>query len=144
VVITKSLTIEGRGASNTVIYGDGSNRVFSISGSGVNVTIRNLKIQNGNASSANGGGIYGTGISALTLDTVTLTGNSAYDGGGVYLLNGDLTLQSCTLTGNAASHYGGAVYHSGSSKTVTMTSNTIGSSTSSNTALRVAGLYVLD
>jgi uncharacterized repeat protein (TIGR02543 family) len=58
----------------------------------------------------NGGGVYLSGLSFLAMSGGTISGNSAEDGGGVYVGNG-MTMTGGTIKGNTAFHsYGGGVY----------------------------------
>jgi uncharacterized repeat protein (TIGR02543 family) len=58
----------------------------------------------------NGGGVYLSGVSFLAMSGGTISGNSAEDGGGVYVGNG-MTMTGGTIKGNTAFHsYGGGVY----------------------------------
>jgi uncharacterized repeat protein (TIGR02543 family) len=81
---TDSLTIEGAGASATLVNGGGTGTVFSISGSG-SVTLEGLTVENGLAQGTSGG-----------------DGN----GGGIENANGDLTLISDVFSDDTTS--GGA------------------------------------
>ncbi len=80
--VTKSLDIDGPGASQLAVSGGGNSEVFDVS-SGTTVTISGLTITGGSA--AQGGGIYNAG--ALTLDHDAMTANQAggnvADGGGI-------------------------------------------------------------
>ena len=73
-----SVTIDGNG-SYAPITGNGTFRIFSISGSLTNVTLKNLIITGGSTSDL-GGGIYNT--ATLTVDTCLVYANSAASGGG--------------------------------------------------------------
>ncbi len=77
----------------------------------------------GNTATGNGGGIYGGGYSSITLNGSEVSGNKAYDGGGIYLgyaafeggsyfnSGSKLTLtNNATISGNTASHDGGGIY----------------------------------
>ena len=124
VVITESLTIQGAGAADTFINGDSASgeSVFVISGT-VAVTITNLTIQNGSASTSLflgglGGGIYVNENASLLLDTVTVKDNSAEAAGGGIANNGTLLVQNSAITGNTGPE-GGGIYSTGP---VTLTS----------------------
>lgn len=66
-----------------------------------------------------GGGLYISNGSP-TLDSCTITGNSAgHHGGGMLNENSSPTLTSCTFTGNAAERLGGAAANSNSNPTLT-------------------------
>src|SRR5487761_1443786 len=74
LTIDKSLTILGPGADQLTISGNSAGRVFDLTGSGLNVTIRGLTIADGLATQ--GGGIDNA-ASNLTLSNDVLSGNQA-------------------------------------------------------------------
>ena len=142
--VTDDLIISGAGARTTLIDGAVSDRVFEVLGS--TVTISGITIQNGSAndgggirldgsssltlrdsavsgnqSTDTGGGIFASG--ELTLERVTLEGNSSDVGGGIYLNNGVIaSLSNATLSGNTAASNGGAIF---TRTTVDITNSTI-------------------
>ncbi|MBI4770972.1 MAG: CSLREA domain-containing protein, partial [Chloroflexi bacterium] len=158
--LTSNLTLQGAGASTTIVDGNGStlnDRVFDIIGP-VAVTLSNMTIQNGRRS-ANGGGIqnagdltltnvtvtgntavgfsFGGGLSSfgsLTATNSTFSGNTADQGGGIYVGNGTAVLSSVTLSGNTAtgsSADGGGLYVE-SSTSATLTDSTLSGNTADN------------
>jgi hypothetical protein len=150
--------ITGPSAGVTISAGD-NNRVFQID-EGVTASISGLTISGstasygggifnyGNLSLANstvthgyatkyGGGIMNTGTGTLTLTDCTISGNSAFNGGGLDD-RGTATLTDCTISGNAARSYysvGGMLVEN--SATATLSGCTI----SGNSAPSVGGLY---
>ncbi len=126
ITVSKNVTIEGKGASNTIVQahaveGSATNRVFTVSSSKT-VTIRSMTIRHGKA--PNGSGDGGNG-----------------ENGGAVLNQGTLTITDCTITLNRAGNgaggsmfpgaggKGGGVYNEG---TLTLTgvvisSNRVGS-----------------
>src|SRR5262249_44928302 len=93
LVVDKSLTISGPGADSLAVNGNAKSRVFYVGPDAI-LTISQLSITNGNATTDFGGGIYND-HSALTLNNCELTGNSADAGGGIYTagtLSGGATL----------------------------------------------------
>jgi len=77
--LTSNVVISATGTTKPVIDGNGSvlnERVFHVTGA-FTVTISGLVIQNGNAVSASGGGIFINTGGNLTLDNSTLSGNRA-------------------------------------------------------------------
>jgi YVTN family beta-propeller protein len=135
LTITQDLTIGGPGASSLAISGNNAVQVFSISGG--TVTISGVTIENGNAGSGYGGGIYNFGT--VTLTNSTLSGNSANggggSGGGIYNY-GTVTLTNSTLSGNSA-NFGGGIWND-HTRGVMMVGN---SSISGNSATSGAGVY---
>lgn len=115
--IDQSVTINGAGATNTVISGGNTFRVVDIA-SGVTATLRNLTVTGGNAT-ATGGGIRNQGN--LTLANSRVTNNIAATGGGIHN-TGNLTITTSTLSGNqSTNNNGGAIFNGG---TVTIRSST--------------------
>ena len=121
--ITKPLDIDGPGADNLTISGNGATEVFNVK-YGVTATIAGLTIADG--SSNDGGGIYNLG----TLDVVfsTLTNNSAGngDGGGIFNgAGGQLTVDRSSLYGNIdLSGDGGGGIFNGFGATLTVSNST--------------------
>jgi hypothetical protein len=140
--ITAPVTITGPGASKLTISGGGNFRVFENDGSSP-VSISGLTIANGNGTLASpspsnypgeGGGIYTAGTMNLT--GVTLTSNSANEGGAIGIGGGTVTLTNCTVTGNFAvtgtyTPEGGGIFNYGA---LTITGSTISNNTVSSTA----------
>lgn len=87
------------------------------------------------SSTGNGGAIVNAGGN-VTLDDVTISGNSAMNGGGIDNETGTLALTDSTVSGNTASNNGGGVFTLGTDSIVTITSTTI----TNNTALDGGGI----
>lgn len=141
LVVSKNLTLDGAGRTSTFLDGGGGGSVVSVGG-GLSVSISELTIQNGNASS--GGGISNYG--ALTLTDVKVANNQAtIFGGGIYhasttekLLISLSTLEQNQATGSGS--VGGGIYANGP---VTISDSTL----DQNTALAEGGgiaLYGVD
>ena len=113
VVIDKSLTINGTGASNTIVNGMKNGSVFTINSSNIFVTLSGMKITGGSGTPLSGllvgGGIFNKGTT--TLKDCTISGDTADNGGGVYNY-GAFTMNSGNITGNIARN-GGGVYNYG-------------------------------
>ncbi len=130
--ITADLTVNGAGAATTIVDGNALDRVFDIPPrgaiGGATVTISGLIIQNGSLASSAGGGIRNTGT--LTLNSSTVSGNTAGFGGGIYNRgDGTLELNTSTVSANTATTNGGGIYNEDRG---TLTLN--GSTVSGNTA----------
>ena len=93
--IAQDLTITGPGATNLILSGSGSSRVFNINNSAATVSISCLTIFNGQAPRG------ATGTSGSMASPNGNNGDFGSSGGGIYNL-GNLTLSHCILTGNAA------------------------------------------
>lgn len=113
LAITDSVTITGPGADKLAVSGGNSaNRIFLIDNSNaslIDVGISNLAIRDG------GDGItstFGAGIRSgenLTLRSVAVTGNNAWDlgGGGIQIFEGNFVMQDSTVANNRAGQGGG-------------------------------------
>ncbi|UCG33217.1 MAG: hypothetical protein JSU68_01020 [Phycisphaerales bacterium] len=138
ISILASITIQGAGATNTIIDGDDADRVFRTA-LGTTVTIANVTIRNGftpfngggvesggtmtlvncvvTGCEARGVGVYGGGVFStgpLTLTHCRIEGNEAVDGhGGGVSAEGPLTVEACTIRDNEASIDVGGVVTSG-------------------------------
>src|SRR5881396_2800162 len=142
LLVRNSLTISGPGAANLAVNGNAASRVFLLL-SGQTVTISGLTITNGQASPSSGGGIYND-HSTLTVSSCTISGNSAFDGGGIYnngFSNGSatLTVSNCTISGNSASYGGGGIFNDGNYGSATL--EVLSSTLSSNSAPDGGGIY---
>jgi hypothetical protein len=127
------LTIHGNGA---VINANGLDRAFNLA-SGFAVDMDDVTIEGG-STNQNGGGIYAhsTGLT-VNLTDVTLSGNTASsgsDGGGLHA-DGRVTLDSSTVSGNTAT-LGGGLYVSGG---LAITNSTLSGNHGSGGALYTTG-----
>jgi hypothetical protein len=156
LVLNKSLTIQGPGASQLAIGGQGTrhewyeaSRVFEVSGADTNVMLSGLTLTR--AVSGYGGAIYNHDGSNLTISGCTLSYNRAGDGGAIYNLDATLHIVNCTLTGNTAggslvippwspggTDYGGAVFTHGGSVSMN------GCSLSNNYGINEGGAVWMD
>lgn len=106
------VTITGAGARDTVIDANGKDRVFAVA-NGMRPTITDLTITGGDAYRGflpinGGGGIWNQG--ALTLRRVTITGNTADYGGGLFNTpNASAVVDSSTVSNNVAAVEGGGI-----------------------------------
>lgn len=104
-VISEDLTIDGSG-QKVVISGGNIIRIVVID-SGVNVTMNDLTLQDGN-NNVQGGAIFNNGT--LTVTDSTFIGNEAPVGGAIYNSN-MLEVSNSTFSGNSAASYGGGIYN---------------------------------
>jgi len=105
--ITANLTINGGGASTTVINGAAADRIISIF-TGTTVTLNDLTLSNGHATSfaAGGGAIYTAG--ATTLNRCVVSNNVAnLPGGGIVSAAGTLAFSASVVSNNSAVGSGG-------------------------------------
>jgi hypothetical protein len=98
--ITQGVEIDGPGQNVITLSGRNLNQVFNISGTG-QVTINDLTIDNGLATSRPGGGAIEDFLAPLVLSRVTFANNQAIDGGALFS-GGSTTIQDCIFTGNSA------------------------------------------
>ncbi|HEX2736838.1 MAG TPA: hypothetical protein VHP57_01750, partial [Acidimicrobiia bacterium] len=155
--VTEELTVTGNGATNTIVDGNGTDRIFIISGLGA-FMISGAMLQSGVSPSGDGGAVNSDG--AVTIDATVVTDNSAPsdsgggiaaatvtiqngsvvranqagdDGGGVAATSGDVTVTDSTIGGaapsdaNTAGGGGGGVAANGG--TATITSSTVSHNT---------------
>ncbi|GAA5819853.1 MAG: Pseudogene of Ig-like domain repeat protein [Methanobrevibacter sp. CfCl-M3] len=128
-ITNKNLIIVGvNSGGDVVIDGEGSGRIFNITGSSVNIT--GLKIQNTNSGSSGGAINYNSGSNGSVNNcTFTNTSSSSGAGGAVYMgssggsVNGSTftntsssggSVNGSTFTNTSSSGGGGAVYFSSS------------------------------
>ena len=122
LTISKTLTIAGRGARNTIIQrstaaGTPNFRIFNVSGAGNIVNISGLTVANGNS----GPGVSGGGIinsqSTLTLTGVAVRNNtSGSSGGGIFTAGsasnrGSFNLVNSTVSVNTSVGEAGGLYN---------------------------------
>jgi len=127
LLVNKSLTIAGPGASVLAVSGHTNSRVFEIS-SNATVSISGLMIRDGHAADgavvgaagANGGGIYNAGN--LTLTGCGVLSNTA---GAGFSLKSQPLLPNTVAPGGAGGH-GGGIYNLG---TLRLVACTVGSNT---------------
>lgn len=112
ITINKNVNLIGESQTGTIIDGEQSGRVITISGN-PNVNIAKFTIQNGNVSDV-GGGIYdGDSVlnSVLTIINCTIQNNNANQGGGIYIFS-NTTITNSTIQNNNA-YEGGGIYSRG-------------------------------
>lgn len=122
--ITRTMTLIGNGAGNTIIDGNGSvlgDHVFEITGT---VGISGVTIQHAYSSNI-GGGIVNNG--KLTLINTAVISNTAGGingwGGGIFS-SGPLTLTNSSISGNTTSNsnaYGGGIFSQGGLRLINST-----------------------
>lgn len=103
--------ISGHAASDTIIDGNGLDRVLHINAA---ATVRNVTVRNGLAPSGAyniGGGIW-VATGSLLLDHALVSGNTADNGGGIFN-SATLTVRDTAVRGNHANTFSGGVGNSG-------------------------------
>jgi uncharacterized repeat protein (TIGR01451 family)/CSLREA domain-containing protein/uncharacterized repeat protein (TIGR02543 family) len=104
--ITSDLTITGSSTVAISIDGNAANRIF-YADTGTTVTLNNLTMTHGSATF--GGAIRNKGT--FTLNSCSLTANSAGTSGGGIYNTGSLTATDSIFSGNSAGTSGGAIYN---------------------------------
>jgi CSLREA domain-containing protein len=124
--ITEELTIHGAGKLNTIIDGNGLDRVFHILGS---THILDVTISGGDAGTDQGGGIRV--VNALTLTNSRVKENAANAGGGIQVSSNSATLTviDSRIYNNVATQDGGGIYNFG---TATLINSLVSGNTASN------------
>jgi hypothetical protein len=127
VSIDRDLTLQGAGATSTILDGGGTDRVVFISLGRV-VDISGVTIRNGNCSY--GGGIWNKGT--LTLVNSTVASNiDTSGGGGIYNSDGaTLVISDCVVVGNTSGDEGGGIRNS--SSTLTLVNSAVVSNSSAD------------
>lgn len=137
LTISNPLTISGpAGGTVTIQFGASGFNHFQID-SGATATLNNLTLTG--ASAYQGGAIVNFGT--LTINSSTISGNSAFVGGGIHNA-GTLTINASTISGNSSGSsdgQGAGIYNNG---TVTITNSTISGNTNGTTGFG-AGIYNL-
>jgi Putative Ig domain len=123
IVIDKSLTLEGLGASHLTIDGNHTSQIFIVSAG--DLSISRLTLANG-ATPGNGGAINYESTGSLIISDSTFTGNTAGGagstggphGGAIYMLyqSASLTISGSTFTDNSAGGDGNSNDYSGRSR----------------------------
>jgi Ig domain of plant-specific actin-binding protein len=163
LTVTQDLTVARVGAGAVIVNGSGASRIFDVSGSGTDFTLRFMTLTNGSASGLSpslGGAIKGGSGTTIGIESSTLSFNLASDdqdaeGGAIYS-NGDVAIGTASgsttgssINGNAAATTqpsgtprGGGVAVSGGTLTVgarTTMSNNQASDESTDNATVAAG-----
>jgi hypothetical protein len=140
VKIDKSLTVNGAGATQTIVDGNKAGSVFTVgkNNPNIDVTLANMAITGGSGSLIKtkygttgicGGGVLNDG--RLTITDSIIQGNTAqFLGGGIYNV-GTMRVSGSTISGNTAG-YGGGFYNYG-------TTTVEGSTISKNVAINMGG-----
>ncbi|MBK7870665.1 MAG: hypothetical protein IPJ74_08270 [Saprospiraceae bacterium] len=118
------LTITGNGATNTIIDGNMTERVFHHREG--NLTISGVTVQNGNADES-GGGLRSSKLeSMVNLSNCIFDSNTATESGGGAAFFGSrekVFIMNCQFTNNQATDSGGAIYTSKTEGEVTISNS---------------------
>lgn len=121
---TGALTIQPTGSNaKVVLNGNSLDRVIDQRGNS-SLSIRNLQVKGGKITEIEDGGGIRNNVGTLTLEGVTVSGNSSsYSGGGISVY-GILNVVNSTLSANSADGSGGGLYVTGGAA-ATIKSSTI-------------------
>ena len=138
LAIDHDLTVLGGGAPGTRIIGhrdspSSGDRVIEVTNDAT-LDLRAVTLTNGQAGDGNGGAIHAVSGSNVAISDSTISGNEAWDGGGVDSA-GTVTIERSTVSGNHALNNGGGLSMSG---TGSLQNTTI----SGNSASSGGGVYV--
>jgi len=146
--ISTSLNVTGSSASTTIIDGQATDTVVSISSMKAQVILSNVTIRNGGLGTY-GGGIYNSGT--LTIVSSVVSGNLAGGlrgqrghGGGIYN-SGRLTINNTTISGNRAgcgnycSGQGGGIFNDSSGSLIIENSSITGNSAGATLSVAYGG-----
>ncbi len=128
---TAGLTVINSLFSSNSAVGSGGAIYSTINLANTNVTILDSQFTGNSAATSFGGGLYLANLqpgSAYTLHNLLISGNSAANGGGVYVGPGSVTLSDSRIVNNTASA-GSGLYKSVDGGSVTVTDNWWGCST---------------
>jgi CSLREA domain-containing protein len=150
--ITKSVTITGAGAGQTIIDGNSLDRVLDIRTVGIVVQISGVTIRNGAAEESsgfdNGGGIRilagQVSISGSVITQNSASAGSFNVGGGIYIEGqSSLTVSNTTVSNNSADQGGGIYADLDVSGTVNINGSTINNNTALTTGFGAGGgIYI--
>jgi predicted outer membrane repeat protein len=136
IPITDGVYIRGNGANQTTITSNGNGRIFLADPPyDEPVDIDYVTLTGGDAGNYSGGAVFNY-FGDLNFYGSVVTGNRAFDGGGVYDYGGDhggayIDIAGTTISGNTATDDGGGIYARGSVgqvKTSTISGNHAGGS----------------
>ena len=141
---TFALTIEGDSDLSTLTGADGITRMFTInSGSGHNVTFKNLNITGATNSTGNGAVIGVFTNSAVTIDNCVFNNNSTIgNGGAIFASVGTISITNTLFETNSAAVKGGALYTTNANFTITGSTFYANATTNSSGQTGGSVLYV--
>jgi len=109
LTINKSLNLVGANRDTTIIDGTHDGRPIYVAASANNVNISNFSIRNGTSSDF-GGGIFIQYANGVTLNNCIISGNTAFNGGGI-AASGVATVNNCIISENSATFRGGGIWN---------------------------------
>jgi CSLREA domain-containing protein len=138
LTFTASATIDGAGASGTVISGGDASRIMTVDAPAA-VTVGGVTLEDGNGSGDRGGAAEVDAGAALEFSSSVLSGNSAVNGGGAIEDNGTLAVEESSLTDNITPSGGGGAIEVDGGGTNVVSATVTDSDISGNTAATSGG-----
>jgi CSLREA domain-containing protein len=113
--IFTDMTVNGAGATTTIIDGDGvTDTVVDVGSKGpITVVISDVTIQGGNADGDGGGADVDSQADVTFNDSLITNNEASSDGGGIANFDGTVTLNGSAVTENTAGDEGGGIYNEG-------------------------------
>ncbi|NNE66170.1 MAG: VCBS repeat-containing protein [Pyrinomonadaceae bacterium] len=115
--VTSDITIEGGMTKGLTISGNNASRIFTFTTN--TSTINNVTLVDGKPGGLNAGGAIRQLLGTLTINNSTISGNNAFDGGGIYSSGGTMTINNSTISGNSGQS-GSGLENNGSSSSITL------------------------
>ncbi|HTM08009.1 MAG TPA: hypothetical protein VL754_06435 [Verrucomicrobiae bacterium] len=119
-VINTSITIQGNNAKIARSKNAPGFRLIAVSASG-DLTLENVTLTGGDGLGRTRGGAITSYGNVSIIDSI-ISGNTAFEGGAVFIENGSLTITNSVITKNVANYGGGITNYSG---VMTMTNSTV-------------------
>ena len=107
ITVNKSLTFVGTGAPRVIINASNNGRHFTITGATTVVTLTNLELRNGVATS--GGSIYNSALLLTLLNTALINNQATNSDGGAIFNTGTLVVNNSDIDTNTAVGNGGGI-----------------------------------
>lgn len=133
--IAGELTINGAGATTTIVDGQDLSRIFHIHAGPV--AINNLTARNGTEEA--GGGIFIAATTTVNLTNVVVADNNGVEsgGGGIRNAGGTTTITDSTISGNVVDAQGAGIFTIGGSLTVIRSTISVNIATESGGGIRI-------
>jgi CSLREA domain-containing protein len=133
--IAGELTINGAGASTTIVDGQDLSRIFHIHAGPV--AINNLTARNGTEEA--GGGIFIAAVTTVNLSNIVVTLNNGLGsgGGGIRNAGGTTTISDSTISANVGTAQGAGIFTLGTPLTIVRSTISGNSTTESGGGIRI-------
>jgi hypothetical protein len=151
LTLTNDVTIDGDtngdDKADITISTSGYSRIFTQTGATTDVALYSLTLTGGNAGAGGGGAIFASDSSKLYLINSTITGNTAYFGGGIFAQYTSVIMYSSlvsnnTATGNSSGGGGILILDGGLSLTNTTIDGNSSNATGGGIRVQDASLFI--